>query len=380
MTAPLAGVRVLELATYITGPFAGLLLADLGADVVKIEPLSGDPFRASQQGGDSPRFQAFNRNKRSVALDLRSDDGRKALLRLVDDADVLVENFRPGATERLGVDYAALSRRNPGLVYCSITGMGDSGPLASRPSYDAVGQAMSGLMSMLVPDGDPSPVGPALSDSLTGFVAAYGILAALQARTHTGAGQHVTTSMLQATMGFLVEPAVQYLATGKIPDAHARAHDSQSYGFTCADGRALVIHLSSPQKFWDALLRATGRLDLADRPEFATYSARVTRYDAIRAEFTGAFAQHGRDEWLDLLIENDVPCAPVLNLEEALHAPQAEHLGMLVEYDAAEGAPSRTVGRPVHLDHQPPYLPHPGIGQHTTDILRDLVAPISTDV
>src|SRR5438105_12760055 len=195
VAAPLAGVRVIEVATFITGPYTGMLLAALGADVVKVEPPgAGDPFRLWAAGSASPRFSAFKRGKRSICVDLRNDAGRTVLQRLVADADVLIENHRPGVMRRLGMDYESLSALNPQLIYCSISGFGQDGPSAGRPAYDQVGQAVSGLMSLLT-DGDqrPRPVGPTFSDSLTGLFAVIGILSALNARTTSHRGQHVRT-------------------------------------------------------------------------------------------------------------------------------------------------------------------------------------------
>src|SRR6266849_5322967 len=205
VVAPLAGIRVIEVATFITGPYAGMLLAALGADVVKVEPPgSGDPFRLGSAEGTSPRFTAFNRGKRSICVDLRSANGKEVLEKLATSADVLIENHRPGVMRRLGIDYESLSDLNPRLIYCSISGFGQDGPAAGRPAYDQVGQAVSGLMSLLT-EGDqpPRPVGPTFSDSLTGLFSVIGILSALNARTVTQTGQHVRTSMLQSTLGFL---------------------------------------------------------------------------------------------------------------------------------------------------------------------------------
>lgn len=373
MTAPLHGLRVIEAARFITGPYATMLLADYGAEVIKVEqPRGGDPFRAWSHEGPSPRFIAHNRGKKSVALELNSPAGLDAFMRLMDTADVFVENFRPGVTARLGIDYAALSARNPRLIYCSISGFGEDGPYASRAAYDAVGQAMSGLMSMVTDMRDPRPVGPAFSDAITGFFAAYAVLVALQGRAQSGRGQHVTSSMLQATLSFLVEPATYYFQTGEVPELYTRARQSQSFSFACADGRSLVVHLSTLEKFWRALIQAVGRPELADDPRFAQYGLRVQNYEALSAELAPAFRTDTRDGWLRRLAEADLACAPVYALDEVMRDPQVEHLGMAVNV-ASEGAkPVYTVERPARLEDMPPLGPVPSLGEHTEEVLRGL--------
>src|SRR5438093_388020 len=201
MSGPLRGIRVIEVASFITGPFAGQLLADLNADVIKVEdPKGGDPFRLWGGGSYSPAFIGYNRSKRSITLSLRAPGASRVLQQLLQTADVFIDNFRPGVTGRLGIDYDTVRAVNSRIVYCSISGMGQTGPYAHKPSYDTVGQGLSGLLSLLMDPNDLRPVGPALSDTATGLFAAYGILAALYAREHSGDGQRIETSMLQATM------------------------------------------------------------------------------------------------------------------------------------------------------------------------------------
>ncbi|HLI27124.1 MAG TPA: CaiB/BaiF CoA-transferase family protein [Chloroflexota bacterium] len=371
MTAPLAGIRVIEAARFITGPYAAMLLADLGATVIKVEaPGQGDPFRSWGGAGVSPRFLAYNRGKQSVTLDLSHPAGREALRRLVQTADVFIENFRPGVTARLGIEYPALAAANPRLIYCSISGFGPDGPLAHRPAYDAVGQAVSGLMSLLVEPGRPHPIGPALSDGLTGLFAAYGILAALQARDRTGRGQYVQTSMLQATVAFLTEPAVHYFQTGEVPDAWTRPRMSQSFGFVAADHRALVVHLSTLDKFWRALVSAVGRPELADDPRFAEYGNRVANYAALHAELSPVFRTRPRADWLARLAAADIPCAPVYTLDEVFADPQVRHLGLAVPLPSSGTEHQRTVAPAVALADLPPPRPAPALGEHTIDTLR----------
>ncbi len=365
--APLTGVRVIEVATFITGPYAGMLLAALGADVIKVEPPgSGDPFRLGSHDGVSSRFTAFNRGKRSICVDLRSEQGREVVHKLVNSADVLIENHRPGVMRRLGIDYESLSHLNPRLIYCSISGFGQDGPAAGRPAYDQVGQAVSGLMSLLT-DGD-RPVGPTFSDSLTGLFSVIGILSALNARTVSQQGQHVRTSMLQATLGFLVEPIAHLAATGENPGPYTRPHQSQSYGFRTSDGTSLVIHLSTPDKFWRGFLRALDCEQLAEEPRFATYANRVAAYATIEALLAPILASRPRDEWLARLQAQDVPCAPVNSLEDALADAQVAHLQLARLVGDREWA----VALPVELQGIVPTGAAPRAGEHTDELLDAL--------
>lgn len=277
MAGALEGIKVLELANYVSGPFAGVLLSDLGADVIKIEePKHGDPFRGWGAAEYSPTFGSVNRNKKSVTLDLKSKEGLETALRLADQADVLIENFRTGTLERLGLGYDVLAKRNPRLIYCSITGFGRTGPYANRPGYDTVGQAMSGLLGLLTDRSAPQPMGISLSDHLTGMVASYGILGALMARTRTGKGQRVETSLLQATMSLLGENAARYFENGEVPARATRARSAQVFGFVGSDGKPFVVHLSSPPKFWEGLANVVGH------PDGSRKSASSTRMRGAR--------------------------------------------------------------------------------------------------
>ena len=258
VVSPLAGITVLEVASFIAGPYAGMLLADLGAQVIKVEtPDGGDPFRGFDTGRESPGFWAYNRGKRSITLNLREPAAIEVMGHLIRDADVLLENMRPGAMDRLGLGYAHANAINPRLVYASVTGFGASGPYRDRPAYDGIGQALSGLLSLLSDRTAIQPIGPNFSDSLAGLFAAYGILAALVARSQTGAGQHVQTSLVAATLAFLVAPATDTLNGAPAPGPLSRPTSSQTYAWLASDGLPLTVHLSSPPKFWEGLARAT---------------------------------------------------------------------------------------------------------------------------
>lgn len=250
MPGALQGIRVLDLTSYIAGPFATMLLGDLGAEILKIEtPGKGDPFRdwENEPRDYSPLFCGFNRNKKSLTLNLRIPEGREIFLRLARETDVVVENFRPGVVNRLGIGYATIKEFNPRVIYCSISAFGQSGPYRDRPGYDTIGQALSGLLSILTDLRSPKGPGAPFSDHLGGIYGCYGILAALMARERTGLGQKVETSLLEATMSFIGYSITQYLATGEVPTMVSRLHQAQVYAFVASDGLPFVVHLSHPQ-------------------------------------------------------------------------------------------------------------------------------------
>lgn len=373
---PLAGCRVVEAARYVTGPYAGLLLSDLGAEVVKIEdPRGGDPFRGWGRGdGYGSTFIAFNRGKRSVTLNLQHPKGLAAARKLIAGADVFIENFRPGVAERLGIGHAAMAAANPRLVYCSITGLGRDGPYAERPAFDIVGQGLSGLLSLFVEPDDPRPMGPTLSDTLTGLFAAYGILAALQGRERTGRGQLVETSLLQATMGFMHEPFASYFGSGKASDAFDRPRASQVYAFVCGDGRPIAIHLSSPVKFWEAFVTAAGHPEFIADPRFASHADRRRNHHLVQEGLAPAFRGRSRAEWMEILAAHEVPFAPIYKVDEALDDPQVRHLGMIHTAHHPEKGDVRLVGFPVTLNGTPlgPLTAPATLGEHTREVLAEI--------
>ncbi|HEU5467725.1 MAG TPA: CoA transferase, partial [Steroidobacteraceae bacterium] len=282
--SPLRGVRVVEQGTFITGPCAAMMLADLGADVIKVESREGDPYRAYQHGLYSPHFQAYNRNKRSFACDLKEPADRALFEQLVASADVYVQNFRPGTAERLGAGVKRLRGLNPRLVYCSISGFGADGPYADRPSYDSVAQALSGFLSVVVDAERPRFLGPALADAITGIYAAYGILGALLERASTGQGRLVEVSMFEAMAHFAVEPFAAWFALGESPKSSDRPRLAQAYILRAADERLIAIHLSSLEKFWTGLLAALEAPELGDDPRFEERLLRIRNYEALGAE------------------------------------------------------------------------------------------------
>ena len=344
----LAGVRVIEQGTFITGPCAGMMLADLGADVIKVESPEGDPYRSYQGGRYSPHFQAYNRNKRGIALDLKRDADRKMFEGLIREADVFIQNFRPGTAERLGSGPERLQELNPRLVYCAISGFGRSGPYAQRPSYDSVAQALSGFLSVVVDPRDPQFLGPALADAMTGIYAAYGILGALVQRGRTGEGVLVEVSMLEAMTHFAVEPFAAYFALGTVPRSSDRPRLAQAYILQTADARLIVIHLSSLEKFWTGLIEALADPQLARDPRFATRQARIDNYEVLRSELMARFAARDLQHWAARLSDHDVPHAPINGVDDVVADPQVAHLGLIVPVETAHGG-DRAVRPPVRF-------------------------------
>ena len=330
---PLRGIRVVEQGTFITGPCAAMMLADLGADVIKVESPEGDPYRAYQRGQYSPHFQAYNRNKRSIACDLKKPADRELFDRLVAEADVYIQNFRPGTAERLGAGVKRLRGLNPRLVYCSISGFGADGPYAERPSYDSVAQALSGFLSVVVDPERPRFLGPALADAITGIYAAYGILGTLLERASTGQGRLVEVSMFEAMAHFAVEPFAAWFALGEAPKSSDRPRLAQAYILRTADGRLLAIHLSSLEKFWTGLVTALAAPELAADPRFNDRLLRIRNYEALGEELDRRFRQRPLAEWISRLSRNDVPFAPINGVDAVVNDPQARHLGLVVPVD-----------------------------------------------
>jgi crotonobetainyl-CoA:carnitine CoA-transferase CaiB-like acyl-CoA transferase len=349
MQPTLAGIRVVEQGTFITGPCAGMMLADLGADVVKVESPEGDPYRAYQGGRYSPHFQAYNRNKRSIALDMKRADDCALFRTLVGEADVYIQNFRPGTAERLGAGVERLTGLNPRLVYCSISGFGATGPYAEHPSYDSVAQALSGFLSVVVDYRRPQFLGPALADAITGLYASQGILSALVQRGRTGRSCHVEVSMLEAMAHFAVEPFAAFFALGQTPTAADRPRLAQAYILHTSDARLIAIHLSSLEKFWEGLVTALEAPELARDPRFDTRLHRIAEYEALQLELDTRFARQPLAHWVQRLRAQDVPHAAVNRIDDVVRDPQVEHLGIIVPVEAAHAA-TRSVRPALKFD------------------------------
>lgn len=370
----LDGVRAVETANVITGPFAGMLLSNLGADVIKVEaPGGGDPFRQwdSTKRAMSPSFAGYNQGKESIALDLKQHTGREIYRRLVRDADVVIENSRPGVMDKLGVGWEALREVNPSLVYCYISGMGSWGPERNRPTFDAVAQALSGLWSQFVDLNEPEPVGPALADQLTGLYAACAVLAGLEKARRTSCGVKVEVSMLASCLAFQGSNLSLLLSEGVVAGKRTRAETSQSYAFIASDGLPLTVHLSSRQKFWEGLCQAADRADLMNDSRFDTKLSRTSHYDDLHDLLQESFQQRPREWWLDRLREYDVPAAPILTLGEAIRHPQVQALGVIHPGDSES---TDTVKAPIAIGHE--YLgadaPAPQLSANADKILTGI--------
>ena len=376
---PLEGIVVVDLSRALAGPFCTMLLGDLGADVIKVEePGIGDdsrhwgpPFKA----GESAYFMSCNRNKRGITLNLKSDGGREALWQLIERADVLVENFRPGLISRLGFDYETVSARNPRLIYCSISGFGQDGPEAQKPGYDIILQGMSGVASITGdPDGRPVRAGLPICDILAGLFAQQGILAALYARQHTGRGQRVETTMLGATVAALGNFAVSYLMSGNVPQRVGNSH-SQIAPYDLlrtADGYAYVA--GGNDGIWRRFCRALDLTALLDDPRFATNGERVRHRDALLQAIEARTTQITTDDLLALLEETKVPAGPIRDMAQVLDSPQAHYSGLAKTMQHPTAGEFRTVNTALAFSETPATLrlPPPTLGQHTDDVLREL--------
>ena len=363
----LEGVRVLEMGTFITGPAAAMILADLGADVIKLErPGTGDPFRAFKGGLYSPHFQTYNRNKRSITLDTRAPADLGVLDSLVSEADVFIQNFRPGVAEDLHVGAQRLQELNPSLVYCSISGFGRDGPDCRRPAYDTVAQAASGWLRLLINPRNPRVMGPAIADSVTGFYAALGVLAALHERRKTGRGRLVELSMLEAMCHFNLDDFTHYFSAGEVMGPYSRPSVSQSYVFETSDKKWVAVHLSSPEKFWEGFVDALESPSLLVDPRFSERQARIKNQDALIELVTPIVQRRTREQWCARFEQAGIPYSPIYDSSDALEDPQARHLSIAVETHHPTMGKSRTVRFPVSFDGQKlsHVSPPPTLGEH----------------
>lgn len=371
MSKVLQGVRVVEHGTFITGPAASMLLADLGADVVKVElPGTGDPFRAFKGGLYSPHFQTYNRNKRSLTLNTKQAEDLAQFDALIREADVYIQNFRPGVAEQIGAGEERLRALNPKLIYCAISGFGATGPAAHRPSYDTVAQAASGYLRLLVNPANPRVVGPAIADSVTGYYAAYGILGALHERHTTGVGRKVEVSMFEAMAHFNLDAFTHLFSVDEVMGPFSRPSVSQSYVLQCSDGKWIALHMSSPEKFWQGLATAMERADIFDDERFASRLARIEHQEDLMQVLGGIFRLRDRADWCQRLEANDVPHAPMYTTAEVPEDPQAKHLQLFVETRHPVTGSFRTVRSPVSFDGEraldvtaPPLL-----GEHNAEL------------
>lgn len=383
LSGPLDGIKVLDLTRILAGPYATMLLGDMGADVIKVEPPGGDdsrtwgpPFAA----GESAYFLGVNRNKRGVQFDLSREDDRQAVRALARDADILIENFKLGTMERWGLGYEeALRQENPGLIYCSISGYGRTGPLAHLPGYDPVIEAVSGLMSITgEADGSPMKFGVALVDIITGHQAALGILAALHRRGLDGLGQRVDVSLLETALSVLANQASSHLLSDRVPTRHGNAHPAivPFEVFPTQDGDIMVC--AGNDRLFRKLCALLDLPELADDDRFATNPSRVAHREELRPLLTRAFTARDRASLVAAAEAMGVPIGPVNTLDEAFAQPQVAARDMVVELDHPTVGTIRQVGFPIKLGRTPATLrrPPPLLGQHTREVLDAVAIPV----
>ncbi|HXX50711.1 MAG TPA: CaiB/BaiF CoA-transferase family protein [Xanthobacteraceae bacterium] len=372
-TLPLAGIRVLEFCHTIMGPSAGLILADLGADVIKVEPANGDPTRR-RIGFAAGFFPTFNRNKRSVAIDLKSSEGRALLYRLVETADVLIENFAPGTMDRLGCGYGDLSQKNPRLVYCALKGF-LSGPYEHRPALDEVVQFMAGLAYMTGPPGQPLRAGSSVVDIMGGMFAVIGVQAALRERERTGRGQTVKSALYESTAFLMTQHMAGEVVTGRpLPPMPARESAWAIYEpFATADGKQIFLGLTS-NGHWQRFCDHFGRQDLLDDPAYATNEDRVRARAALRPIVANIVARHTLDDLAELFDRIDIPFAPVARPGDLFDDPQLNAHGRMLEIQFANGARGKIPRLPIEIGAHDFALRRqaPAIGEHTEEILAEL--------
>ena len=374
MTCALQGVRVLDVTQVMAGPFCAMLLCDMGADVIKVESPAGDSSRrmAGARGGDSASFNAVNRGKRGIVVDLKAPGGGAVLRRLAADADVFIENYRPGVLDRLGLGHDALRALNPRLVYASISGYGQTGPDARKGGFDLVAQGVSGLMSVTgEPDRPPVKVGVPLTDLGAGLFAACGVLAALHARERTGEGQHVDTSLVDAGVALSVWEATELFSKGVVPGPLGSAHRMSApyQAVRCADG--YVTLGAANDRIFRRLAEALGHPEWAADGRFESDSARVENRAALAELIERVTSQRPREYWLERLEAHDVPCGPINDYRDVMRDPQVRAREMVVETRHPTLGTLSTLGTPIKLSGTPltPGRPAPLLGQHTDEVL-----------
>ncbi|MQA01809.1 MAG: CoA transferase [Streptosporangiales bacterium] len=384
----LDGITVLELGQVIAGTYGGVILADLGAEVIKIEPLTGDANRnpgIAPLHGESAIHLFMNRNKKSVALDLKSPEGRELFYRLVDQADAVIDNFRPGVMARLGIDHASLQARNPDLVTASVTGFGEYGPARDRPAFDLVIQAFAGHLHVTgEPGGPPSRAGIPLADIAGGLFACISVLGALCGRQLHSRGEHADVGMLDSLVSMLSYDALDHLNSGRSVHRQgtAHAHMVPWQAFSVRDG--YIVIAAREDKFWQRLCDAIDRPDLKDDERTAVNSARVANREFVTDVLDKTFATRTKDEWMRLLDAYDIPAAPVNDFDGVFNDPQVVSRGLVRTYEHATLGPLRYPASPMqYQDWQFPNAPAPVLGQHTAEVLRDrlgLDAPAVADL
>ena len=374
----LSGIRVIDLTRILAGPFCTLMLADMGAEVIKVESeKGGDPVRVqgSIKDGLSWYFAQFNRNKKSIVLDLYSEAGKADLARLLETADVLVENYRPDVLAKMGFSPERLRELNPRLIRASVNGYGSTGPYVDRPSFDFIAQAMSGFMSVNgLPDGDPMRAAPPMSDMIAGLYCAFGVVTALQARERTGRGQAVESSLTNGLISMMAYLSAEYFATGKIPKRTGNNHPiAAPYGlFRATDGMVAVA--PSNEIFVHRFLEVVGLLHLLEESRFLTNADRMENRDALVEIINAVTETRSVDHWIEVINKGGCPCGRVMNLGEVFSDPQVLSQEMVLEVDHPGHGMVKMTGFPVKLSETPPKLhrPAPKLGEHTEEVLGEL--------
>lgn len=373
---PLQGIRVLEIAQYIAGPMAGQQLADYGAEVFKIErPQGGDPFRAYDGGRNVPdygfNFRAFNRNKKSLVLDLSSPAAADVIRRIAATVDVVIENFRPGVTERLGIGYEALKAVNPGVVYCAIAGFSSDGPFAKRPAFDTIGQALSGILYLFIDPKEPRMRGPTVADQVTAMQAATAILAMLRGREVTGRGGRIDISMIDAAVSFIPDVIAGYTDAAKNPDSETRVAASQAFIMRCADEKLIAVQLGGLEKAFIALLAVLGCSELAEDSRFVVPFDRRANWSALVELLRPYFAAQPISHWISEFTLAGVPFSEVLTIPEVIASQELVHSELLERREHPVAGPMTMARRPARIDKSrgPAQKFPPLLGEHTEEIL-----------
>jgi crotonobetainyl-CoA:carnitine CoA-transferase CaiB-like acyl-CoA transferase len=371
----LDGLRVLDVTQVMAGPYCAMVLADLGADVIKVEPPAGDSTRVmpGAVGRDTPSFNAVNRGKRGIVVNLKAPAGRDVLIRLARATDILIENYRPGVMAALGVGYEALAAVNPRIIYASISGYGQTGPQRNKGGFDLVAQGVSGIMSVTgEPGGAPAKAGVPLTDLGAGLFALVGILAALEHRHRTGQGQHIDTSLVDAGVALSVWEATEFFSGAAIPAALGSAHrmNAPYQAIRCADG--YITLGAANDRLFARLCDLLGHPEWRDRAEFGANASRVANRQLLAAEIEAITAQRPRAHWLALFDANDIPCGPINDYAQVFADPQVRAREMVVETDHPTLGRTRTLGSPIKMSGTPPDVgrPAPMLGEHTDEILR----------
>jgi crotonobetainyl-CoA:carnitine CoA-transferase CaiB-like acyl-CoA transferase len=376
ISGALEGFTCIDVSGHVAGPYASSLLGDLGCDVIKVElPKGGDTHRGRnpKYEGYGPSFRALNRNKKSVTLDLRLKKGGEILRELLATADIFLENFRPPTRAKLGLDYDELAKLNPKLIHCSISGYGQSGPYRDKPGFDTIGQALSGMMSLVTDLDDPKVAGVSFVDHTAGIFASHGIMAALLARAKTGRGQFIDVSLLQVAIAFIESHVADYLNGG---EAVSRENfpKGRIYSLLDCDRKPFMVHLSGHNEAWEGLLQAAEIENLIGDPRFATSKQRTDRHDEIVGILRRAFVGKAREHWLPRLDANQIPNAPINTIHEVFDNPQIKHLGIPKQIAHAKMGVSNLVGSPINMSGTPPgfFRPAPLLGEQTEEVLAQL--------